>query len=89
MANTSVARGPFGIAQITAKSVSMRAIGTLAPAEPEVTKIYRTRAERCLLQARAARSDGRLDVMQQLFDAAKFWVSHAEAIEMALNGGAR
>jgi hypothetical protein len=87
MADVNISRGPFGVAQITVKCVAMKAIGTLAPTEPEMTKIYRTRAERCLLQARAARSGGRLDVMQQLFDAAKFWLGHADAIETALRGG--
>ena len=87
MALNSLARAPYGLARIASRTAVMKSIGTLAPAEPEITKIYRSRAQRCLLQARAARSDGRLEVMRQLFDAAQFWSSHAAAIEMALRGG--
>jgi hypothetical protein len=86
MATVNIARGPFGIAQITAKSAVMKSIGTLAPIEPEITRIYKARAETCVARAREAESAGRVDVKEQLLDAARFWRSHADAIATGLRG---
>jgi hypothetical protein len=86
MATVNIARGPFGIAQITAKSAVMKSIGTLAPIEPEITRIYEARADTCVSKARKAAREGRRDAVEHFTAEATFWKSHADAISSSLRG---
>ena len=64
----------------------MKAVGTLAPIEPEMKKIYSVRAESCLSKAREAATAGHRDAVQHFLDEAAFWKGHADAIATGLRG---